>query len=74
MFSSGCVLHSSNQAGFRSLFGFEALMEAYADRLVFTSLDEIVELVKQYAGAMQQGKSRLAITFITALTHIVDQN
>ncbi|PPJ60199.1 hypothetical protein CBER1_10124 [Cercospora berteroae] len=50
---SGCRFPYNNPPGSRFIFGYEASSEAYADRLVLASMDEIVELVKQYAGAME---------------------
>ncbi|WPB02624.1 uncharacterized protein RHO25_007260 [Cercospora beticola] len=38
---------------FRRFLSEEPAGEAYADRVVFASLDEIVEIIKQYAGAME---------------------
>lgn len=60
MFSSGRRMVQDDEVAFRSEFrgvlGDIVGGEAYVDRLVFTSLDEIVELVKRYAGVVEQSK------------------
>ncbi|GIZ41108.1 hypothetical protein CKM354_000442400 [Cercospora kikuchii] len=74
MCSSGRPMVQNNDPGFRSILSEIVAGEAFADRLVFTTLDETVELVKQYAGAVGQGESRWAMELFTSLTFIVDGN